>query len=64
MIFQLMPVIFTFTMSQFTVGLVIYWTWQNLLSVLQQYFIMHRLKVENPIDQLIQRFRGSPKAIV
>jgi YidC/Oxa1 family membrane protein insertase len=57
-IFQLMPLIFTFTMSQFTVGLVIYWTWQNLLSILQQYFIMHRLKVDNPIDDLFQRLGG------
>jgi YidC/Oxa1 family membrane protein insertase len=62
-IFQFMPLIFTFTMSQFTVGLVIYWSWQNTLSILQQYVIMHRLKVDNPIDTLIQRFAAKPKAV-
>jgi YidC/Oxa1 family membrane protein insertase len=56
MIFQFMPVIFTFTMSQFTVGLVIYWLWSNLLSILQQYVIMRRFKVDNPIDDFIGRF--------
>jgi YidC/Oxa1 family membrane protein insertase len=59
-IFALMPLIFTFTLSQFTVGLLIYWTWSNLLSILQQYFIMHRFGVDNPIDSVINRFR--PKA--
>jgi YidC/Oxa1 family membrane protein insertase len=60
-IFALMPLIFTFTLSQFTVGLLIYWTWSNLLSILQQYFIMHRFGVDNPIDSVINRFRA-PKA--
>jgi len=55
-IFALMPIIFTFTLSQFTVGLLIYWTWSNLLSILQQYFIMHRFGVDNPIDSVINRF--------
>jgi len=56
-IFALMPLIFTFTLSQFTVGLLIYWTWSNLLSILQQYFIMHRFGVDNPIDSVINRFK-------
>ena len=55
-IFALMPLIFTFTLAQFTVGLLIYWTWSNLLSILQQYVIMHRLKVDNPIDAFVARF--------
>ena len=55
-IFALMPLIFTFTLSQFTVGLLIYWTWSNLLSILQQYLIMHRYGVDNPIDNVIGRF--------
>jgi YidC/Oxa1 family membrane protein insertase len=57
-IFQLFPIIFTFTMSQFAVGLVIYWFWQNILTILQQYVIMHRLKVENPIDSFMERMNG------
>ena len=41
-IFNWMPVIFTFMLGTFPAGLVIYWTWNNFLSVLQQYFIMKR----------------------
>jgi YidC/Oxa1 family membrane protein insertase len=61
-IFQLFPIIFTFTMAQFSVGLVIYWFWQNILTILQQYVIMHRLKVENPIDSFIARISGKQQA--
>ena len=57
-IFQFFPIIFTFTLSQFAVGLVIYWCWSNILTILQQYIIMRRYKVENPIDKLISRFTG------
>lgn len=42
MIFRWMPVLFTFMMAGFPAGLVIYWTWNNLLSILQQGFIMKR----------------------
>jgi len=43
-----MPVIFTFTLGSFPAGLVIYWSWNNLLSVLQQGFIMKKngVKIE------------------
>ncbi|ALL12425.1 membrane protein insertase YidC [Caulobacter henricii] len=57
-IFQFFPIIFTFTLSQFSVGLVIYWCWSNVLTIFQQYIIMRRYKVENPIDQIIARFQG------
>ncbi|MGE3624093.1 MAG: membrane protein insertase YidC [Bdellovibrionales bacterium] len=39
-LFMLMPVVFTFMLAQMPAGLVIYWTWSNLLSILQQWFIM------------------------
>src|SRR3954469_10339508 len=42
MIFSWMPVIFTFMLASFPAGLVIYWAWNNTLSVLQQSVIMHR----------------------
>ena len=35
-----MPLIFTFMLASFPAGLVIYWTWNNLLSIAQQYWIM------------------------
>jgi len=44
-IFMLMPIIFTFFLANFPVGLVIYWTWNNLLSITQQYVIMRRMGV-------------------
>ncbi len=44
--FSWMPVIFTFMLGSFPAGLVIYWTWNNTLTVLQQYFIMKRAGVK------------------
>jgi YidC/Oxa1 family membrane protein insertase len=37
-----MPVIFTFMLAKFSAGLVIYWTWNNSLSVIQQSIVMRR----------------------
>lgn len=47
-IFAWMPVIFTFMLASFPAGLVIYWAWNNTLSVLQQGVIMRRQGV--PIE--------------
>jgi YidC/Oxa1 family membrane protein insertase len=41
-IFSWMPVLFTFLLANFAAGLVIYWAWNNVLSLLQQYTIMRR----------------------
>jgi len=46
-IFQFMPIIFTFLLATFPAGLVIYWTWNNLLSMAQQWFIMKRIAKES-----------------
>jgi YidC/Oxa1 family membrane protein insertase len=54
-IFAFMPFIFTFIMAPFAAGLLVYWAWNNILSIAQQYIIMHRFKAENPIDTLIAR---------
>lgn len=56
-IFQFMPVVFTFIMATFPAGLLIYWAWSNVLTIFQQYIIMHRLKSENPIDTFFARFK-------
>jgi YidC/Oxa1 family membrane protein insertase len=45
-IFTWMPVFFTYLLAAFPAGLVIYWTWNNLLSILQQWVIMRRQGVE------------------
>jgi YidC/Oxa1 family membrane protein insertase len=46
MIFEWIPVIFTFMLANFSAGLVIYWAWNNSLSALQQAVIMHRCGVK------------------
>jgi YidC/Oxa1 family membrane protein insertase len=44
--FLFMPLIFTFMFATFPAGLVIYYTWNNLLTVAQQWYIMHKEGVE------------------
>jgi YidC/Oxa1 family membrane protein insertase len=48
-IFTWMPVFFTFLLASFPAGLVIYWAWNNFLSVLQQAAIMKRQGVDIPL---------------
>ena len=46
-IFAWMPVAFTFLLATFPAGLVIYWTWNNLLSIAQQWVIMNGMKKDS-----------------
>ena len=39
-VFAWMPVMFTFMLASMPVGLIIYWAWNNTLSIGQQYYIM------------------------
>jgi YidC/Oxa1 family membrane protein insertase len=48
-IFNWMPVMFTFMLGAFPAGLVIYWAWNNVLSIIQQSLIMRRQGVEVPL---------------
>ena len=43
-IFMFMPLVFTIFLASFPAGLVIYWAWNNSLSILQQTFIMRRAR--------------------
>ncbi len=64
MMFTWMPVVFTFMLASFPAGLVIYWAWNNALSVIQQAIIMRRngAKIEL-IDNMKKLFmRGSTPA--
>jgi YidC/Oxa1 family membrane protein insertase len=45
-IFMFLPLFFTFILGTFPAGLVIYWTWNNLLSIAQQRLIMYRMGVK------------------
>ncbi|MEQ8965983.1 MAG: membrane protein insertase YidC [Azospirillaceae bacterium] len=41
-IFMALPIVFTFLLARFPAGLVIYWAWNNTLSIAQQWLIMRR----------------------
>jgi YidC/Oxa1 family membrane protein insertase len=59
--FKWMPIIFTFMLASFPAGLVIYWAWNNLLSVLQQGIIMRKYGVKIELwDNLRSMFGGGP----
>lgn len=58
MIFTWMPVVFTFMLATFPAGLVIYWAWNNTLSIIQQGFIMKRQGAKIELwDNLIAMFK-------
>jgi membrane protein insertase Oxa1/YidC/SpoIIIJ len=63
MIFAWMPVMFTFMLASFPAGLVIYWAWNNFLSILQQGAIMrrHGVKIEL-FDNLMAMVGRGPAA--
>lgn len=62
-IFTWMPIIFTFMLASFPAGLVIYWAWNNTLSILQQGVIMKRQGVKIELfDNLKGMFKKKPKA--
>jgi YidC/Oxa1 family membrane protein insertase len=42
-ILGLLPIVFTFFLASFAAGLVLYWTCNNILSMIQQYVIMRRM---------------------
>lgn len=58
MIFKLMPFIFTIFLANFAAGLVLYWTWSNTLTIMQQYAIMKRHGVETGFDDAPQKLRN------
>ncbi|QPC88591.1 membrane protein insertase YidC [Mesorhizobium sp. NBSH29] len=61
MIFNWMPLVFTFMMGSFPAGLVIYWAWNNSLSILQQGVIMKRQGAKIELwDNLIGLFKKKP----
>jgi len=63
MIFNWMPLVFTFMLAAFPAGLVIYWAWNNTLSVLQQGIIMKKngAKIEL-FDNLKGLFKRKPSS--
>jgi YidC/Oxa1 family membrane protein insertase len=63
MVFTWMPVFFTFLLGSFPAGLVIYWTWNNFLSILQQAYIMKKFGTKIELwDNLKSMFAKKPAA--
>ncbi|MGY6627849.1 MAG: membrane protein insertase YidC [Oceanicaulis sp.] len=60
-IFAFLPVVFTFVLAPFAAALVIYWAWNNTLTVIQQYIIMRRQGVQTELDKGIARLRAKMK---
>lgn len=55
--FSYMPLIFTFLLASFPAGLVIYWAWNNLLSICQQWYISKKAGAEiHLLDNLKRTF--------
>jgi YidC/Oxa1 family membrane protein insertase len=50
-----MPWVFMFVLAQSAVGLVIYWSFSSIFTMVQQYVLMRRFKVENPLDAFVAR---------
>jgi len=45
-----LPVVFTFMLANFPAGLVIYWAWNNTLSIAQQWLILRQVTAQkNPV---------------
>lgn len=61
-IFAFLPIVFTIVLAPFAAALVIYWTWNNFLTIVQQYFIMRRHGTEPELEKqakrAIARLRG------
>ncbi|MEQ8404108.1 MAG: membrane protein insertase YidC [Oceanicaulis sp.] len=67
-IFAFLPIVFTIVMAPFPAALIIYWSWNNLLTVGQQYIIMRRQGVETELDKnvirLKARLQGKPRPVI
>jgi len=62
MVFNWMPLFFVFLLASFPAGLVIYWAWNNTLSVSQQWYIMNQQGVKvDLLGNIRDMFKGSKK---
>ena len=53
--FNWMPLIFTFLLATFPAGLVIYWAWNNVLSIIQQWYITKQQGAEIHLGANLKR---------
>jgi YidC/Oxa1 family membrane protein insertase len=59
MIMQFLPLIFLLLFAGFAAGLVIYWTWSNIITIVQQYLIMRKNGVETEFDKFLKKRLGA-----
>ncbi len=57
-IMRWIPLIFMVLFAGFASGLVIYYVWSNLITVIQQYIVMRHTGAETEIDKFIQKRFG------
>jgi YidC/Oxa1 family membrane protein insertase len=63
-IFTWMPLMFTFLLGSFPAGLVIYWAWNNILSITQQSYISHKQGADlHLVDNLKRNFGAIARLI-
>jgi len=60
-IIMMLPLIFTFVFGGLASGLVLYWVWNNILSIGQQYYIMRKNGVETQVDKFLASRFGKAK---
>jgi YidC/Oxa1 family membrane protein insertase len=60
--FTLMPFIFTFMLAHNTVGLVIYWAWNNTLSILQQRYLLRKMDRANKAREAHERSKENERS--
>ncbi len=46
---MIMPIMFTYLFASFPAGLVIYWAWSNVLTIIQQWLIMRRASTQTNV---------------
>jgi YidC/Oxa1 family membrane protein insertase len=62
--FSILPWVMTIILSGFAAGLVIYWTFNNLFSTIQQYIIMRRMGVDvDIIGNIMGRITPAKEAV-
>ena len=59
MLFKLFPLMFFFILYNFPSGLALYWTFQNLISVLQTWYLNQR-----PLPKLVKKKRSNKKGFL
>ena len=61
-IIMALPLVFMFVFGGFAAGLVLYWVWSNVLTLIQQYIIMRMNGVETELGKFVSKMLGQRKA--